>query len=152
MIPAPANGVARSMMPLSLEKRVDCAPALALSPNAVGMLNHLRFIAMNCRVKPHTELFEACALLHVTRNASQEAHAEALMRCLNEAIGQPARLLAPGVVEMTFDEHWLVQLGQASARQDLASLNFLIRSRVSREHQRLFTFLVSRISDSFSPL
>lgn len=121
----------------------------SISPESRKFLNHLRFVSMKCRSKPRTELFEACALLHVTRNANQQAHAEALMRCLNEALGKQARLYSPGVVEMTFDESWLVQLGMASARMDDISVEFLLKSRVAHQHQRQVRFLVHRISEYF---
>lgn len=117
---------------------------------AVGFLNHLRFVAMDCRSKPRIDLFEACALLQVTESKTQQAHAEALMRCLNEALGKPARLYAPGVIEMTFDERWLLQLGVASSSGDQASVNFLLLSRVARQHRRLVSFLIHQISDRFS--
>ena len=134
------------MVPLRVEKIAE--PEVL--PEAFGFLNHLRFTAMGCRAKPRTGLFEACALLHANNEASRQAHAEALMRCLGEALGKPARLHASGVEELTFDERWLVQLGVASARRDEASLRFLLQSRVGREHRRLISFLVGRISECFS--
>lgn len=137
------------MMPLPSEKPELSGAGVALPTGAQGFLNHLRFVAMNCRSKPRTDLFEACALLQVTRGATLQAHAEALMRCLPEALGKPAKLHAPGVSELSFDESWLVQLGIASAGRDHASMTFLLHSRVVREHRRLVSFLVSQISDSF---
>ncbi|WP_415400598.1 hypothetical protein [Tateyamaria sp. SN3-11] len=121
-----------------------------MSPQAFGYLNLLRSKAMDGRAKPRTDLFQACALLQVTRTASREAHAEALMRCLDEALGKRARLHAPGTAEMTFDETWLVELGQAAARNDSASQSFLLGSRVLPQHRRLVRFLVGRISECFS--
>lgn len=125
---------------------------VASAPAGMGLLNELRFVAMNCRTKPQTNLFEACALLQTNRDRSRQAHAEALMRCLNEALGQNARLHAPGVSELTFDDAWLLRLGTAAADQDDASLSFLLRSRVSLEHQRLVRFLIQRIADSFAQI
>ncbi|MEM9966903.1 MAG: hypothetical protein AAF755_02250 [Pseudomonadota bacterium] len=138
------------MMPLRSDRWPEAAPEQAHSQEAVGFINHLRFIAMTCRSKPRADLFEACALLHVNRSHSQEAHAEALMRCLAEALGKSARLLAPGEAELTFDETWLMQLGEAYARSDDLSINFLLRSRVKVEHQRLVKFLMGRISEYFA--
>ncbi|MEL7213168.1 MAG: hypothetical protein AAGK92_10930 [Pseudomonadota bacterium] len=109
----------------------------------------MRFVAMGCRSKPRADLFEACALLQTTRGATQEAYAEALMRCLGEAVGKPVRLHAPGVTELSFDEAWLVQLGIASARGDAASLSFLLQSRVALPHRRLVAFLIKQISECF---
>lgn len=137
------------MLPLRCEKWVNAAPQRKPEPEAMGFLNYLRFVAMNCRAKPHTDLFEACALLHREQDKTQQAHAEALMRCLNEALGKPARLYAPGVEEMTFDESWLLQLCLASARQDNASVDFLVQSRIARENRRLITFLIGSITDRF---
>ncbi|WP_299550631.1 hypothetical protein [uncultured Tateyamaria sp.] len=138
------------MVPLRLELVAEPRPVWPVSAEAFAFLNHLRFMSMSCRSKPRADLFEACALLHVTRTASQEAHAEALMRCLNQALGKPARVHAPGTLEMSFDETWLVQLAQEMSHQDEASIAFLLKSRVLPEHRRLVRFLVGRISEYFS--
>jgi hypothetical protein len=137
------------MVPLKLALHVEPQQLAPLSVAEAGFLNNLRFVAMECRAKPRANLFEACALLQSTRDASRAAHAEALMRCLQEALGKPARLHSPGSEEMTFDEKWLLQLGQATVAQDEASISFLLASRVSAEHRRLVRFLVARIADSF---
>ncbi|WP_299154484.1 hypothetical protein [uncultured Tateyamaria sp.] len=122
-------------------------PVTPLAPQAFAYLDQLRLKAMECRTKPRADLFEACALLQVTRSASREAHAEALMRCLAEALGKSPRLHAPGTLEMSFDETWLVELGKAHARGDSASMNFLLGSRVLPQHRRLIRYLVGHISD-----
>lgn len=122
------------------------------SPESTAFLNHLRFVSMGCRAKPRTDLFKACALLHSDNVVSRSAHADALMRCLNEALGKPARLHAPGVDEMSFDEAWLVQLDAACRRQDNASLTFLLTSRVAQKHRRMVSFLIHQISERFSPI
>ena len=119
-------------------------------PEAWAFLNHLRFVAMACRVKPRTDLFEACALLKVERSATRDAHAEALMRCLSEAFGKPARLYAPGTTEQTFDEQWLMRLGMACGQGDEDSARFLLSSRVAFENRRLVRFLIGRIAECFS--
>ena len=137
------------MVPLRLDISVEPRTSIPATPQVFELLNHLRFKAMQCRSKPRTDLFQACALLQVTRSASCEAHAEALMRCLAEALGKSPRLYAPGTVEMTFDETWLVELVRANARDDQASQSFLLGSRVLPEHRRLVRFLVGRISESF---
>lgn len=125
-------------------------PVPDLSSGAVEFLNHLRFVAMKCRSKRRTDLFEACALLHVSRTKTLEAHADALMRCLNEALAKQARLYAPGSTEVSFDEAWLVQLGSACARNDRLSCRFLLQSRVAPEHQRLVSFLMHRVAKYFA--
>ena len=130
--------------------QASAPPQEAFSPEAFAFLNHLRFVAMNCRVKPRTDLFEACALLKVERSDSRDAHADALMRCLKEAFGKPARLYAPGTQDLTFDEQWLMRLGLSYAANDRDSQSFLLGSRVSAENRRLVGFLVSRIAEHFS--
>lgn len=127
----------------------DETPNRQADPGALALINQLRFVALACRVKPRTDLFEACALLHVNRCAAQEAHAEALMRCLNQALGKTARLHAPGTEELSFDEAWLIALARACARRDDNSTAFLLKSQVCLEHRRLVRFLMGRISDCF---
>ncbi|MEM6408010.1 MAG: hypothetical protein AAF700_06280 [Pseudomonadota bacterium] len=134
---------------ITSQPRAEDRLAPAVDAEAFAFLNHLRFVAMSCRVKPRTDLFEACALLKVDTAASRDAHAEALMRCLSEALGKPARLYSPGVQEFTFDEQWLMQLGRACARGDEDSLRFLLSSRVAFENRRFMRFLVGRIADCF---
>lgn len=112
-----------------------------------SFLDHLRHVAMICRVKPRTDMFEACAMLHTNRATSREAFAEALMRCLGDALGAPARLHRPGTDEMSFDELWLVQLGRASQTNDTDSLRFLISSRVERQYQRHVRFLATGLAE-----
>ena len=138
------------MVPLRLNSLAEPRPITPVSPQAFAYLNLLRAKAMECRTKPRADLFHACALLQVTRAASRDAHAEALVRCLDEALGKRARLHAPSTIEMTFDESWLIELGQAAVRDDNASLNFLLCSRILPEHRRLIRFLVGRISECFS--
>ena len=138
------------MHPLRKDIWAEARPEAEIAPEAMAFVNHLRFVAMACRVKPRQDLFQACALLQTTRSASQEAHAEALMRCLDQALGKKSLLHAPGVSTLSFDEHWLMQLGLASARQDTDSVAFLLASRVSPEHRRLVRFLIGRIAEYFS--
>lgn len=138
------------MIPLRLDVAPKAAPAHSLTPGAIEFLNHLRFVSMTCRAKRRTDLFEACALLHVHRARTLEAHADALMRCLNEALEKRAQLYAPGSAEISFDESWLVQLGTACAQDDAMSRRFLLQSRVAHEHQRLVAFLMQRVSEYFS--
>ncbi|MFK7764557.1 MAG: hypothetical protein AB8B62_14955 [Roseobacter sp.] len=138
------------MVSLPLRANPDHAPAEEQSSQACAFLNYLRFVSMGCRSKPKADLFEACALLHGDRKASREAHADALMRCLNDTLGKRARLFAPGTTEMTFDEQWLTALGCAIAKQDGDSTEFLLKSRIRRNDQRLIQFLVTRISECFS--
>ena len=118
--------------------------------SAASFLNHLRFAALSCRAKARTDLFQACALLAIDRNQSLRAHAEALMMCLNEAIGTRTVLYRPGTDEHSFDEAWLLRLATALSSGDEATTAFLLRSRVAREHHRHISFLLRRISDHFT--
>lgn len=140
------------MVPLKLDVQPQTDRTPTTDPKSTAFLNHLRFVSMGCRSKPRTDLFKACALLHTDPDSTRSAHAEALMRCLNEALGKPARLHAPGVDEISFDEAWLVQLHAACCRQDNASLTFLLTSRVAQKHRRMVSFLIRQISECFSPI
>ena len=113
-------------------------------------LNTVRFISLTCRAKAREDLFEACALLAVDRDASRDAHIEALVRCLHEALGKRAVLYGPGTLELSFDESWLVQLATSLAREDELSTNFLLHSRVKPHHRRHVSFLVGRIAECFN--
>lgn len=138
------------MMALTTTHAPARHPTAPPATEAMSFLNHLRFAAMQCRVKPRTDLFEACALLKVEKSASRDAYADALMRCLSEAFGKPARLFAPGTTELTFDEHWLLALGQACVRGDEDSQRFLLSSRVGFQNRRLVRFLVGQIADCYA--
>ena len=136
------------MLPLTLDQSVAPRPCAPLSDTDAARLDELRRVAMTCRARPRADLFEACALLQVTPAATRAAHAEALLRCLHEALGQPARLHAPGADELTFDERWLLELCRAAARGDTASTAFLLGRRVGAAHRRLVRYLVSRIAST----
>jgi hypothetical protein len=138
------------MTALHLARSYIKPPEPELDAASASFLNHLRFVAMTCRAKRRANLFEACALLQISRTASCEAHADALMRCLGDAIGKRITLFTPGTTEISFDEAWLLQLGRALNQGDDASAAFLLNSRVVREHRRLVRFLVARISEHFS--
>jgi hypothetical protein len=135
------------MTALWIAKKAEPLPVKPLSEEALAYVNFLRFASMTCRCMRKTDLFQACALLHADRSASRDAYASALMRCLEQALGKRARVLAPGAREMSFDEKWLLQLGLASARGDEASVAFLLKSRVKWEHRRLIRFLIGQISE-----
>ena len=145
MMPCPTTAKSNPVLP----RDVEVASENLFSPNAWAFLNHLRFVAMACRVKPKMDLFEACALLKVERSATRDAHAEALMRCLKEAFGKPARLYAPGTAELTFDEQWLMRFGLACNDDDEDSVRFLLCSRVAFENRRFVRYLIARVAEYF---
>lgn len=103
-------------------------------------------VAMACRAKRKTSLFEACALLHVDRLGTFSAHAEALVRCLSEALDSRAIFYRPGTQNLSFDEAWLMQVINCEARSDEASISLLLGSRIAVENRRMFRFLTARIS------
>lgn len=138
------------MMPLKLNLEPSARIAPEHTSAELAFVNHLRFVAMACRSKPRADLFEACALLQVERSASRTAHADALMRCVGQALGKTPRLHAPGTAELSFDETWLLQLGLACARGDVASQAFLLNSRLAHENRSLVRFLIGQIADCFS--
>lgn len=125
------------------------APDVGVPQAGQPFLNHLRSVALNCRVMPKTGLFEVCAQLEAVRGGARDAHAEALMRGLSEALGKPVNMFAPGTSEMTFDERWLSQLASACHTGDGDSQQFLLRSRIGFEHRRLIRFLVFQASRAF---
>ncbi|MEL6523258.1 MAG: hypothetical protein AAFQ66_19955 [Pseudomonadota bacterium] len=98
-------------------------------------------------MKPHTNLFEACALLHADRNRTFAAHAEALVRCLNEALGCRAIFFRPGTTDISFDEAWLMRLVECERRGDESSISLLLGRRVARENRRLIRYLTAQISN-----
>lgn len=125
-------------------------PAPDLSKHEFAFLSQLRMSALRCRVASRADLFEACAMLTLDTNAAQMAFSDALMKCLKQALGRAPVLYRPGVDQLSFDEHWLLALARAHAREDRDSFLFLIASRVDRSARRNLAFLVARISDGFS--
>lgn len=122
------------------------------SSEELAYLNYLRFTALGCRAKARADLFEACALLTLDRTASRDAFSDALMRCIDQALGKRALLFRPGTEEVSFDEAWLIQLGKALAQDDEDSACFLLKSRVPHHLRRHVRFLISHIAASFSLL
>lgn len=140
------------MLPSQLSQ--DCfspseRPTSSLSNQSY--LNFLRFVALDCRAKARADIFEACALLSLEKSTSQVAHADALMRCLDQALGKRAVLYRPGTEETSFDEDWLLELGRAIARGDEQSTTFLIFSRVRPQSRRHVRFFMGGITECFSP-
>lgn len=119
-------------------------------PGEISLINHLRIAGMSCRAKPRIDVFEACALLSADKAHTLRAHAEALMRCLNDILGTRAVFYSPGTAEMSFDEAWIVRLATSTVQSDEASTSFLLHSRTPQVHHRHLRFLVARISEHFS--
>lgn len=124
-------------------------PADLIPDEWCGVLNALRVVALQCRVAARTDLFEACALISNKQNTARDAFAQALFRCLREAIDHKPVFFQPGTDEMSFDEAWLLRAVMAAHAGDTDSLSFLIRSRVAKIHQRNISFLINGISRRF---
>ena len=111
-----------------------------------GVLNRLRVIALRCRVAAQTDLFHACALISTGDRADEDIHAQALFKCLREALGRRGVFYQPGTAEVSFDEAWLMRAVIAASQDDGDSLTFLVRSRVQFNHQRQIAFLIKGIA------
>ena len=123
------------------------SPARALDGQTRGVLHRIRIIALECRAAARADLFRACALISGERHVARAAHARALVHCLHEAIGVRPVFLRPGVVEMSFDEAWVMRCLTAARHQDGSSFEFLLRSRIAAHHRRSVAFLMHGISD-----
>ncbi|MEL6798475.1 MAG: hypothetical protein AAFO80_01250 [Pseudomonadota bacterium] len=129
--------------------RPDHVPASHPEPRQDGaraVLNQLRLVALDCRTAARADLFEACALLSIDKATSGTAFAEALMKCLPQALGTRPRMLRPGVEELSFDEAWLNRLIEAAQHGDADSFAFLLRSRVRPEARRNVGYLIRSLA------
>ncbi len=124
----------------------------AAMPEWHGLLNHLRMIALECRVAAREDLFQACALLSTKRDVARDAHARALLKCLRQAVAAPVTFYRPGTTQVSFDEAWLMQALTCKRAGDNDSFAFLIRSRVNPLYQRQVAFLLAGISEQFAQL
>lgn len=126
------------------------AGAAELDATSRAILNQLRRAARDCRAAARADLFEACALLSADRGVAQRAHADALMKCLPQALGRRPKMLRPGVAEVSFDEAWIVRMATSAAQGDGDSFAFLLRSRVPPWARRNIAFLVASLSETAS--
>ena len=113
-----------------------------LDDDIFQFINSLRLVALQCRAASRADLHTACAALASDRDAAATAHADILIRCLDQALGRRPVLHRPGAETLSFDEAWLAQLAMAWRDGDDLSLQFLLRSRVRRSAQREVSFLV----------
>ncbi|RVV97437.1 hypothetical protein EKE94_12865 [Mesobaculum littorinae] len=109
-------------------------------------LFHLRMAALNCRAAARLDLFRACQMLSLDRDAAATATAEALVRTLGQALHRAPRFYRPGSADISFDESWLVSLIGALQRGDDMSATFLLHSRVSPEARRSVGFLAAKLA------
>lgn len=124
--------------------------ATPLDEPARAMLNQVRLLALGCRSAARADLFEACALLALDKDAAREAHATAFLQCLPQAIGQRPKWLRPGEAEVSFDEAWALRLIQAAGQGDHDSLAFLMRRRVAPWARRHVAYLAAQMSERFA--
>ena len=135
---------------MALALHVERCPAAEppAFPDAVmTTLSEIRMTALACRSAARTDIFEACALLATTRGAARDAYCQALVRCLEQALGRAPVFFRPDVVQMSFDEAWLSRLMETVRRGDEDSLAFLLRSRVGVPHRRLLGYLIGQIAE-----
>ncbi|WP_188674449.1 hypothetical protein [Neptunicoccus cionae] len=105
-------------------------------------LNRLRLSAMRCRASARVDVSEACNLLCVDETQSEHRFEEALLRSLHQGVGRKPRFFAVGAAEESFDERWLLQVLTVAQQGDMASVEFLVRSRVNKTMQRSIRFLI----------
>lgn len=118
----------------------------------LDVLNNVRMMALGCRAAAYTDLFKACALLSTKQNTARDAHAQALLRCLRQAVGRSSVFYRPGSVTLSFDEAWLMRAIMAAHSGDSDSFAFLIRSRVLAHHQRSTAFLITGMARQITSL
>lgn len=113
----------------------------AYDPKALSLLNQLRFQAVSCRAAKHLSFDEACRQIHSNVTIEVEERLAALIRIIDQAIDGRAVIHAPRCASLSFDEKWLLQIFEQVIQEDQDSVNFLVRSRVSRYKQRSFISL-----------
>ncbi|MEM1312924.1 MAG: hypothetical protein AAGI51_00100 [Pseudomonadota bacterium] len=111
-----------------------------------GLLNRLRFAAAACRASARVDLFRACALLSTEKDVAVQAHVDALVRTLSQAIGRRPVFHAPGTREMSADELWLLRLIERTEVGDSASAAFLAARKAAPEHRRSLRFLAHGVA------
>lgn len=143
------------MAPLSAQHSTHpgLAPSAAAAAlpeiEALGLLNHLRMVALGCRASAKTNLFEACALLSLDGEDAKRTFADTLIKCLETSARRPITWFRPGVNELSFDEAWVMRCIACVRSGDADSLDFLLRSRIAASDRRYIGFLLGRISDQF---
>ncbi|MEM1386789.1 MAG: hypothetical protein AAF626_10340 [Pseudomonadota bacterium] len=113
-------------------------------------VEHLRKVNLTARAAAHADLFEACAVLACHPSRADQAYSETVIKCFQQATGKRAQLFRPGVSDFSFDEAWLGGLVAACLDEDDDSFRFMLCSRVARQHQRNFAFLIRSVSEKFA--
>jgi len=125
-------------------------PAQQITATDRALLNQLRMAAMGCRAAARTDLFEACALLALDGEDAKRTFIDTFVKCLPDATRAPIKWFAPGTVEMSFDEAWVMRCVSRIVADDQDSLSFLLKSRIAPAERRYIGFLLGRISDQIA--
>lgn len=122
-------------------------PARQISAGQRCILDQLRAASMACRVLARTDLYKACALLTVDGENARRTFVETFVRCLSASIHKQVIWFSPGVVELSFDEAWVMRCLACIEADHSGNLDFLLKSRVSAPHRRYIGFLLGRIAE-----
>jgi hypothetical protein len=142
--------VSLSTLPYAEQRPIlQPSPARQITAAQRGALNHLRMAAMGCRVAARVDLFEACAFLSLDGEDAKRTFVETFVKCLPDAVHKKTTWFMPGVVEISFDEAWVIRCLSCIQTHDTGSLNFLLKSRVAAPDRRCIGFLLGRISEQF---
>lgn len=138
--------MSQTAVPLLPEAPSRAPQNVAWDAGARSLLEILRLHALACRSAAREDLFEACAVLAMSRAEAQGAHAQTLAGCLKQATGQRPVFLRPGSAEVSPDEAWITRAFEAVRREDEASFEFLLRSRIPEHFRRNVAFLLRSIA------
>ncbi|MEM7471478.1 MAG: hypothetical protein AAF340_09020 [Pseudomonadota bacterium] len=131
--------------PKPVARPVDMAP-----PARRVCLNALRITSLVCRTAPRSELTHDCAKLSTQKSVALEAQTEVLMRGLEQGLGRRPVIYRPGVEAVSFDEAWILRAIDMASRERWDSLEFLLRSRLSKTARRPMASLIVAISKQLS--
>ncbi|MEL6913116.1 MAG: hypothetical protein AAFP13_01315 [Pseudomonadota bacterium] len=115
------------------------------------LLNRVRFLAQKCRAEARLDLAVACAAIHACPERSLDAVATSMVRVLAEAVDGHVSFRAPGAVDMSFDEEWLLRLVDRAIARDTVSVEFLLRRRVPRHNHHAFRSIIRAVSGILRP-
>lgn len=109
-------------------------------------LAFLRERAQALHAAGRLDLYKACAVLSLRGDGTLRDYADALIRTLEQALGQRPEVLMPGANRTSFDEAWLIRLLERSHARDAGSVAFMICSRVPPENRESMVFLVDGLA------
>lgn len=112
-----------------------------------GLLNRVRFYASKCRAAARQDIERVYSAISNSAELSEEAYMRLLLQILDQALGYRPVFLRPGESMTTFDERWLTTLLRVHSEGDLASVRFLINSRIPKQNRRVIFDLVDRAAE-----